>query len=161
MMVLALLCVFFGIFYRVPLEKFIYPALGIEPGTAIFGTWESGLATLLIVVGVLLGLAVWFFGRLSKNVRVVPTWFCGEIQNSDDMIIPGTHFYKTVSSMGGLKGLYSGQEKGHFDPYKQSGRLGLTLTGYLKAMHSGILSTYLTWVVVGLLLVLFVICKIW
>jgi formate hydrogenlyase subunit 3/multisubunit Na+/H+ antiporter MnhD subunit len=161
MMVLAFLCVFFGIFYRVPLEKFIYPALGIEPGTAIFGTWESGLATLLIVVGVLLGLAVWFFGRLWKNVRVVPTWFCGEIQNSDDMIIPGTHFYKTVSSMGGLKGLYSGQEKGHFDPYKQSGRLGLTLTDYLKAMHSGILSTYLTWVTVGLLLVLFVVCKIW
>ncbi|MHC4069053.1 MAG: NADH-quinone oxidoreductase subunit 5 family protein [Planctomycetota bacterium] len=161
MMVLAFLCVFFGIFYRVPLEKFIYPALGIEPGTAIFGTWESGLATLLIVVGVLLGLAVWFFGRLSKNVRVVPTWFCGEIQNSDDMIIPGTHFYKTVSSMDGLKGLYSGQEKGHFDPYKQSGRLGLTLTGYLKVMHSGILPTYLTWVTVGLLLVLFVICKIW
>jgi len=161
MMVLAFLCVFFGIFYRVPLEKFIYPALGIEPGTAIFGTWESGLATLLIVVGVLLGLAVWFFGRLSKNVRVVPTWFCGEIQNSDDMIIPGTHFYKTVSSMDGLKGLYSGQEKGHFDPYKQSGRLGLTLTGYLKAMHSGILLTYLTWVTVGLLLVLFVLCKIW
>jgi formate hydrogenlyase subunit 3/multisubunit Na+/H+ antiporter MnhD subunit len=161
MMALALLCVFFGIFYRVPLEKFIYPALGIEPGTAIFGTWESGLATLLIVVGVLLGLAVWFFGRLSKNVRVVPTWFCGEIQNSDDMIIPGTHFYKTVSSMEGLKGLYSGQEKGHFDPYKQSGRLGLTVTDYLKAMHSGILPTYLTWVTVGLLLVLFVLCKIW
>jgi hypothetical protein len=77
------------------------------------------------------------------------------------MIIPGTHFYKTVSSMGGLKQLYTGQEKGHFDLYDQGARLGLTLTDLLRRMHSGILPTYLTWVTLGLLVILFIICGIW
>jgi formate hydrogenlyase subunit 3/multisubunit Na+/H+ antiporter MnhD subunit len=161
MLILAFLCVFFGIFYHIPLKLFIYPALEIEPGSAIFGTWESGLATLMIIVGVILGLLVLLIGKFSKNVRIVPTWICGEVQDNDDSIIPGTHFYKTVSSMKLLKPLYAGQEKGYFDLYNQGGRLGMILTNLLKWLHNGILSMYLTWVIVGLLVVLFVICKIW
>jgi len=161
MIVLAALCVFFGVFYHVPLRLFIYPALDIQPGTAIFGTWESDLATALIVIGVALGLLILLVGFLSRKVRVVPTWTCGEIQTNEQMIVPGTHFYKTVSSMGGLKGLYSGQERGYFDPYDQSGRVGLALTNFLRWLHSGILPMYLTWVTLGLLIILFVLCKIW
>lgn len=161
MVILAILCIFFGIFYHIPLKLFIYPALGIEPGTAIFGTWESGLATALIIVGVVIGLLILLIGKFTKNVRIVPTWTCGEAQDNDEMIIPGTHFYKTVSSMKLLKPLYAGQEKGNFDLYDQSGRLGSALTNFLKWMHNGILPVYLTWVTVGLLIILFVICKIW
>lgn len=161
MVVLAVLCVFFGIFYVVPLKWFIYPALNIQPGAAIFGTWESILATALLVFGIVIGLVILLVGLLAKKVRIVPTWTCGEIQPNDQMIIPGTGFYKTVSSMGGLRQLYTGQEKGHFDLYNQSGRLGLTLTEFLRWLHSGILPMYLTWVTVGLLVVLFAVCKIW
>jgi len=160
MIVLSGLCVLFGIFYFLPLNYFIYPALNIEPGTAIFGTWESGLALLFITVGVAIGLVIWFL-KLSKNVRIVPTWTCGEAQDNEQMIIPGTHFYKTVSSMGGLKKLYTGQEKGHFDLYNQGARLGLTLTAFLRWLHSGLLPMYLTWVMLGLLVVLFTVCGIW
>jgi formate hydrogenlyase subunit 3/multisubunit Na+/H+ antiporter MnhD subunit len=40
MIVLALLCVFFGVFYQVPLGQFVYPALGILSGGKILsGTW--------------------------------------------------------------------------------------------------------------------------
>jgi hypothetical protein len=77
------------------------------------------------------------------------------------MIIPGTHFYKTVSSMDGLKQLYTGQEKGYFDAYDQGGRCGLCLTGFLRWLHSGVLPMYLTWVTLGLLIILFVVCGIW
>ncbi len=160
MLILASLCVFFGIFYHIPLKLFIYPALGIEPGTAIFGTWESGLATVLIIVGIIIGLLILLVGKFAKNVRIVPTWTCGEAQENDEMIIPGTHFYKTVSSMKLLKPLYAGQEKGNFDLYDQGGRLGLGLTNLLKWMHNGVLPMYLTWVTVGLLIILFVVCKI-
>jgi NADH:ubiquinone oxidoreductase subunit 5 (subunit L)/multisubunit Na+/H+ antiporter MnhA subunit len=160
MLVLAGLCVFFGIFYYVPLRMFIYPALGIEPGTAIFGTWMSGLATILLVVGGVLGLAIYFVAKLSKNIRTVPTWNCGEAQSNESMRISGTHFYKTVSSMGGLKQLYSTQEKGYFDPYNQSGKVGLGLTGLLRWLHSGVLPMYLTWVLLGLLLIIFVVCEV-
>jgi high-affinity Fe2+/Pb2+ permease len=77
------------------------------------------------------------------------------------MIIPGTHFYKTISSMNGLRQMYKSQESGYFDLYNQGGRAGLFLTGMLKWMHSGILPVYLTWVTLGLLIVLFVVCGIW
>ena len=160
MMVLALLCVFFGVFYQVPLKLFIYPALDIEPGTAIFGTWMSGLATILLIIGIGLGVLIWLVTKLSRNIRTVPTWTCGEVQNNENMRIPGTHFYKTVSRMGGLKQLYKGQEKGYFDLYDQGGRCGLALTGFLRWLHSGVLPMYLTWVVLGLLIIIFVICEV-
>jgi len=158
MIVLAFLCVFFGIFYHVPLKMFIYPALGVEPELS---TWWSGIATILILIGIGLGLLILLVGSLAKKVRIVPTWTCGEVQSNEQMIVPGTHFYKTVSNMGGLKQLYSGQEKGYFDLYDQSGRLGLALTNFLRWLHSGILPMYLTWVTLGLLIVLFVVCRIW
>jgi formate hydrogenlyase subunit 3/multisubunit Na+/H+ antiporter MnhD subunit len=161
MIVLAVLCVFFGIFYHVPLKLFIYPALGIEPGTAIFGIWNSGLATGLIAIGIILGLVLLAISLLAKKVRIVPTWTCGEVQDNDQMIIPGTGFYKTVSSMKLLKPLYTGQEKGRFDLYDQSGKCGMGLTNFLRWLHSGILPMYLTWVTLGLLVILFVVCKIW
>jgi formate hydrogenlyase subunit 3/multisubunit Na+/H+ antiporter MnhD subunit len=160
MLVLAFLCVFFGVFYLVPLRLFIYPALEI-PDAEIFGTWESALATVLILIGILIGLLILIVGLLSRKVRTVPTWTCGEIQDNEEMIIPGTHFYKTVSSMAGLKQLYTGQEKGHFDLYNQGGRLGLALTEFLRWLHSGILPMYLTWVTLGLLVILFILCRIW
>jgi NADH:ubiquinone oxidoreductase subunit 5 (subunit L)/multisubunit Na+/H+ antiporter MnhA subunit len=161
MIVLAALCVFFGVFYHVPLKLLIYPGLNIEPGTAIFGTWDSTLATTLIIVGIVLGLLILLVGLLARKARAVPTWTCGEAQTNEQMIIPGTHFYKTVSSMGGLKQLYNGQEKGHFDLYNQSARIGLALTGFLRWMHCGLLPMYLTWVIVGLLVILLIICRIW
>jgi len=161
MVVLASLCVFFGIFYHVPLKMFIYPALNIQPDTAIFGTWDSILATALIVIGIALGLLILLIGLLARKVREVPTWTCGEVQTNEQMTIPGTHFYKTVSEMGGLKQLYTCQEKGYFDLYNQGGRAGLALTEFLRWLHSGILPVYLTWVTLGLLVILFILCKIW
>lgn len=162
MIALASLCVFFGIFYHVPLKMFIYPALNIQPDTAtIFGTWDSILATALIVFGIILGLLILLVGLLARKVREVPTWTCGEVQTNEQMTISGTHFYKTVSSMGGLKQLYTGQEKGYFDLYIQSGKAGLALTEFLRWLHSGVLPMYLTWVMLGLLVILFIVCKIW
>ncbi len=161
MIVLAFLCIFFGIFYYVPLKMFIYPALNIETDTVTLGTWDSTLATMLMVAGIVLGLLILLFGLLARKVRQVPTWTCGEVQTDEQMTIPGTHFYKTVSSMGGLKQLYKGQEKGYFDTYNQGGRIGLALTEFLRWLHSGILPMYLTWVTLGLLIILFIVCRIW
>ncbi|MFC1780721.1 complex I subunit 5 family protein [Planctomycetota bacterium] len=157
-MVLATFCVIFGVFYSLPLNAFIFEGLGIQPE---LGVWSAPLATILIVIGIGIGVLVWIIWRLSEKARIVPTWTCGEKMDNDQMIISGTHFYKTVSSMNGLKQLYSGQEKGYFDAYIQSGRLGLCLTAFLKWLHSGILPMYLTWVTLGMLIILFVVCQIW
>jgi formate hydrogenlyase subunit 3/multisubunit Na+/H+ antiporter MnhD subunit len=161
MLVLAALCVLFGVFYYIPLDNFIYPALGIQPDTVGVGIWQSGLATVLIVVGILLGLLILAAAKIASKARIVPTWTCGEVIPNEQMIIPGTHFYKTVSSMGGLRQMYNSQEKGWFDLYNQGGRLGLALTSFLRWLHCGILPMYLTWVTLGLLIILFVVCRIW
>jgi len=161
MLVLATLCVLFGVFYWAPLRWFIFPGLGITEGSAIFiGNWNSTLATGLLLVGIAIGVAVLGVASFARKVREVPTWTCGEIQSNDQMIVPGTHFYKGVSAMGGLRQMYTGQERGYFDPYNQSGKAGLAVTGMLRWLHSGVLPVYLTWVTVGLLIVLFVICDI-
>ncbi len=161
MLVLAFLCVFFGIFYSVPVLRLIVPALDFPPDMEIFfGLWNSRLATALLLVGVGLGVGVLAVAAFARKVREVPTWTCGEVQPNDEMIIPGTHFYKTVSSLNGLRQMYTGQEAGHFDLYNQSGKVGFVVTGMLRWLHSGVLPTYLTWVTIGLLLVLFIICGI-
>ncbi len=158
--VLALLCVVFGIFYHLPLNWFILPALRID-AAAIYGQWDSVLATGLLILGLVVGLAILLYAWAGQKVRTTSTWYCGEKQDNDAMIVPGTHFYKTVSNMKGLKGLYKGQEKGYFDLYHLGGKCGLALTGFLKWLHSGLLPMYLTWVTIGLLIILFAICEIW
>jgi hypothetical protein len=45
--------------------------------------------------------------------------------------------------------------------YNQSGKLGLALTDFLRWLHSGVLPMYLTWVTLGLLVILFIVCRIW
>ncbi|MFC1761839.1 NADH-quinone oxidoreductase subunit L [Planctomycetota bacterium] len=160
--ILAALCVFFGVFYHVPLRRFIYPALQMEPGMTILGAqWDALWVTILLLLGVGVGILVLVGGGiLAKKIRIVHTWTCGERQPNEQMIIPGTHFYKTVSSMRGLKKIYQNQEKGYFDPYLYGGKTGLAFTGMLKWLHSGVLSVYLTWVIMGLLLIVIFLCQI-
>lgn len=161
MLVLAFLCVLFGVFYFLPLQWFIFPALGITDGTDVFiGSWNAALATGLLLIGIGVGLAVLLAASFAKKVRDVSTWTCGEVQPNDEMIVPGTHFYKTVSSLNGLRQMYGGQERGYFDPYNQGGKIGLVVTGLLRWLHGGVLPMYLTWVTLGLLIVLFVVCGI-
>jgi formate hydrogenlyase subunit 3/multisubunit Na+/H+ antiporter MnhD subunit len=161
MLLLAGLCVFFGIFYSYPLKHLIYPALNIQSDNVIFGIWQSSIATYIILIGIILGIILLLIGVFARKVRIVDTWSGGERQSNEAMSIPGTHFYKTVSSMGGLKQLYSGQEKGYFDLYNISGKLGLVLTGLLRWAHTGVISTYVLWMMVGVLILLFAICGIW
>lgn len=158
--ILAGLCVLFGVFYLPVLKTAVYPALGIETEQVELSTWQSGPAMALIIVGIIIGFLIWLIGKKAVQVREVKTWYCGESMENEKMVIPGTHFYKTVSRMGGLKQLYSKQEKGWFDLYNLGGQTGLALTGILRRLHSGLLGSYLTWVMVGLLIILLILCNI-
>ena len=68
MLILAGLCVGFGIFYAVPLAGFIYPALGMagsEP--VLIGAWDSVLATGLLAMGLAVGLAIMLWGSRGQQ----------------------------------------------------------------------------------------------
>jgi NADH:ubiquinone oxidoreductase subunit 5 (subunit L)/multisubunit Na+/H+ antiporter MnhA subunit len=157
MVVLAVLCLFFGIYYTFPLSNFIYPGTALE--TAPTGIWDSTIATLLIVTGLIVGFVIFLFGKITKSARVVKPFIGGETLKMGSDRVLGTHFYDTIRSMPPLKGIYAIQEKGYLDPYSWFGGLGLAVTGVLRKLHNGLLPLYLSWSILGtvVLLILFIV----
>jgi formate hydrogenlyase subunit 3/multisubunit Na+/H+ antiporter MnhD subunit len=152
LIVLSLLCLIFGIFYGLPLRNFIDPSLGMT--AAPLGIWQSGTAMLLVAIGLVMGLAIYWFGNLRKSVRRDSGFIGGETTDSVTRLI-GTHFYDTVKNLPLLKGIYAAQERGRLDPYNWMGGLGLAFTGLLRKMHNGLLSWYLSWSLMGIVVLIF------
>jgi len=165
MILLAILCILFGVFAAVPLERFIMPIVG---GSSVMtanniiettqGFWNPGLATILIILGIIVGLVIYALSRM-KGVRVDENvWIGGNIMDNEEIRIPGTHFYKTITD--DLNPVFTGAfrdgEKGAMDGYNILGGLGGALVSVLRALHDGILSTYLSWVVIGLGVLVFI-----
>jgi formate hydrogenlyase subunit 3/multisubunit Na+/H+ antiporter MnhD subunit len=162
MVFLAILCVLFGIFAGYPLEKFVVPvvtggaAAHVVSGNILTiptdGFWSPGAATALLVVGVTLGLLIYVFSsrqayRIEENV-----WIGGNVMDNDEIRYPGTQFYKTVTDDLGpaIKTLFKDGEKGALDGYNFFGKLGDSFVQVLRMLHNGNLSTYLSWIVIGL-----------
>ena len=150
MIALALLCVVFGVYYTFPMEAFIVPGVGgrVEPS----GIWTSALATGLIVVGLLVGFAIYLLGRYRRSARTVAPFTGGEALPHATGRLVGTHFYDTLKTMPFLKGAYAAQEKGRLDPYTWLGGLGSGITALLRRAHNGLLSWYLSWSLAGIVI---------
>ncbi len=159
LIVLALLCLLFGIYYRFPLNFFVYPGVGVQ--AVIPGIWDSTWATGLIILGLVVGFIIYLLGKYRKSARVVDPFIGGEKLEQETGRVIGTHFYDTIKEMPVLKGTYTAQGKGYLDPYTWIGGLGLGITGFLKRIHNGLLSWYLSWSLLGILIlvVLFTLFK--
>jgi formate hydrogenlyase subunit 3/multisubunit Na+/H+ antiporter MnhD subunit len=162
MVFLSILCVLFGIFASYPLEKFIVPvvtgggAVHVASGNILTiptdGFWSPGAATALLVVGVILGLLIYVFSgrqayRIDENV-----WIGGNVMDNEEIRYPGTQFYRTITEDLGpaIKTLFKDGEKGAMDGYNFFGKLGDSFVQVLRMLHNGNLSTYLSWIVIGL-----------
>ncbi|MBN1799359.1 MAG: NADH-quinone oxidoreductase subunit L [Spirochaetales bacterium] len=156
MLVLALLCVLFGVWYSLPLNEFIYPATQTTP--VPIGSWDSILAIILSGGGLIIGLFIYMAGRIKKKARVGETFIGGEVLKAEDIRVPGTEFYNSIQSMKPFKGIYNIQNKGALDPYNWFGRLGLAFSSILKKIHNGILPFYVFWTLLGMgvLILLFI-----
>ncbi|MBA7606783.1 NAD(P)H-quinone oxidoreductase subunit 2, chloroplastic [subsurface metagenome] len=153
LVVLALICLVFGIYYRFPLQSFIYPGIGLQAVPT--GIWNSTLATGLILIGLILGLVIYLVGNFLKSARVAGAFVGGETGEISRSRASGTHFYDTIKFLPSLRKIYAAQERGHFDPYVQLGRLGSGITGLLKILHNGLLPWYLSWSLLGAVVLLF------
>ncbi|MBN2465229.1 NADH-quinone oxidoreductase subunit L [candidate division WOR-3 bacterium] len=123
--VLAAVCIIFGVFAQIPLQGFVYPSLPffVEP----IGTWQPVLATLLMLASLGIGLLVYLFGT-ARRTTAVRTFVGGEmIADDEESRVTGTAFYTPVKHLPILDELLKYGERGAFDIYNW-------LTGALRAI---------------------------
>jgi len=155
---LAALCVIFGVFaYRIPLKLFIFPSLKTD--VAFTGIWNAGLATVLILTGILIGVLIFFLGKAFK-VRKTDIFVGGEtLADIPDMRISGTEFYNTVQDIGVLKFIYKLAENKVFDVYEVGAKTTFAFNKLLRYLHNGVLPTYLTWCLLGMLILFYILLR--
>jgi len=167
--VLATLCVIFGIAAQVPLVRFVGPAVGLQfpdfPGAiTIGGLWSPTVGTALLALALLLGYGLYRMS-LQRKIRTVSVYLGGETsgegsaeslstgyaRNRDmaDTRVLGTEFYETVRGLPLLRTLFDLGERGVCD-IQRLGRLAPPVGRVLSTMHSGVLSTYVAWIILAI-----------
>jgi len=160
MLILAVFCVALGVgVHRFSLPVFIRPALGTA--LKLPGVWAAGPATLMLLTALAAGGGVGLL-TLRGRIRRTGTYVGGEIlsqtyisgveaESRPDLEVTGVDFYREIEHLPGLARMYDLARKGAFDLYE----IGLRVVGYfvelLRSAHTGILLTYISWVVAGLL----------
>jgi formate hydrogenlyase subunit 3/multisubunit Na+/H+ antiporter MnhD subunit len=146
--ILAIICAVFGIFAnQVPLKYFILP---VVQGATFIGTWNAGISTLLIVIGLILGLLIFSLSNLKAKIRQDKTFIGGEAIDLEETRVTGTEFYNTVKEWGILKGIYKKAESGAFDIYEQGKTVIFSIGRFFQFLHNGVLPTYLVWMLLGM-----------
>ncbi len=157
LLILAGLCVIFGVVVSFPVGKFLAPSFEALTGSkfdaGVTGLWSPTISTILILVGILIGLAFYLLSKAFR-VRVVRPFIGGETLPGESGRFVGTDFYRTISEMPGLSTAYRDAEQGAFDIYHWGGKYGLRIVEVLRRLHSGNLPTYVAWIIVGLLAVM-------
>ena len=163
MVVLATLCVIFGVFAdAVPLGWFVFPAVPAD----VPGVWWSGLATVLILTAIVLGLTLYAGVTISGKLRRCETYVGGE--RLDDVYIhgeergaarhvevTGADFYNTIEQLPALRRLYALARQNRLDVYDVGAKCASYFVNLLRTAHSGALPMYQIWFLVGVLLVLY------
>ncbi len=146
-LVLSFLCIVFGVFFRgAVLEAFISPALGEK--IEIFGLWQPQPATLLILLGILLGVFIFFAFSLKEKFRKDVAFIGGEELESQVLV---SDFYTSFRRFKSLGYLYAKAEAKFFDIYEVLKKITFSFTGFFQYLHNGVLPTYLVWCLLGML----------
>lgn len=155
---LAALCVIFGIFaYAIPLKLFIFPSINFDVKLA--GMWNPSLATAFILVGIGLGFLIYLLGLATKT-REASVFIGGEnLKDIPEMRVSGTAFYNTISDIGILGFIYKLAEKKLFDLYEVGTKITLFFNKSLRHIHNGILSTYLAWCLLGMIVIFYILFR--
>ena len=163
MAVLAVVCIVFGVFaHAVPLDLMIFPVVRAD----VPGVWWSGTATVLVLSAIGLGVIVYAVTMTGGRLRRSETYIGGERLEdvyvhdeapgaSRHVEVTGVDFYDAVERLPGLRRLYALARGKLFDIYEVGATTAAYLVGVLRGAHTGALPVYLTWIVAGLLVVLY------
>ncbi|MFC1556523.1 NADH-quinone oxidoreductase subunit L [candidate division KSB1 bacterium] len=161
--VMAVICVLLGIFAYRFVDYIIMPSVehafpqSVSP-LSDGALWIPTLATVLILTGLLVGIVIFVLGRYFKK-RETEVFVGGTDASAIQTHIPGTDFYNTITGLGVLKVLYRDGEKGTYDIYNLGGRMGAVVVQGLRTLHDGVLSTYLSWCIIGLGIIIYVLLR--
>jgi len=152
---LALLCIIFGVFaFSIPLRIFIIPA--IKSNIMPIGIWEPGIASLMIIVGIVIGIILGLLGAANKG-RVSKVFVGGEeLSAFPEMRLSGTEFYNNIQNIPILKFLYVLAERKIFDIYEVGTKITLAFNALLRYIHNGVLSSYLAWCLLGMIILFYI-----
>jgi hypothetical protein len=114
------------------------------------GVWDAELAAILIGASLLVGLAIYYAGRVGES-QEAEVFLGGEAIDSEVYRVRGTHFYGPVKEMSGLKTLYALGEAGVFDIYNLGRRAGEFLSGLVYKYIDQALSDFYQEVIPSLL----------
>jgi len=146
---LAIISVIFGIFAnQIPLKYFILPAV---KGVTFIGNWNAGVSTLLIIIGLILGILIFRLKGLRPRIRQDTTFVGGEVLELRETRVTGTEFYNTIKELGLLRVMYKMAEEGVFDIYSLGKKLVFSISGVFQYLHNGILPTYIVWCLLGMI----------
>ncbi len=175
---LVLGCIAFGIFAQaLPLKYLILPSLGY--GVGELGFWSPTLATILIIVGIIIGLIIYLLGTAMKPRRT-RVFVGGEVLEEEAARITGPNFYSSIESVEMLKKTYDFGEGGAFDfynylrgaangiailskdvidsiiasAYRIVGRIVQMIGNLTSLLHTGELYTYVGWIFLGGIVIL-------
>ena len=179
-LLLSLGCIAFGIFAQaLPLKHLILPSLGFDVGE--IGFWSPTLATILIIVGIIVGLVVYLIGTAMKPRRT-RVFVGGEVMDEEAARMTGPNFYSSMNSVEMLKKTYDFGEGGAFDfynylrgaaegiaivsrdvvdriiasIYRVVGRIVGMIGNLTSLLHTGELYTYVGWIFLGGIVILLI-----
>ena len=114
------------------------------------------MVTVLILVALGVGLLIYFLGKFFTS-RTTERFVGGEnLLDYQSMRVSGTEFYATIQDIPVLKALYFLAERKLFDIYEVGVKLTFGFNAVLRYLHNGVLSSYLTWCLLGTLILLLI-----
>lgn len=136
---------------------FIFPSL--EEKIEFFGIWNASLATILIIVGVAVGIIVYLLGTIRKT-REAEAFIGGEIlEKQPNMRVSGTEFYNTIKDITPLGAIYGLAERKVFDIYDIGSIITFRFNKILRYLHNGVLPTYLAWCFLGMIILFYILLR--
>jgi hypothetical protein len=108
---------------------------------------------MLILLGLVVGLTIYLIGK-GLRFRTTHNFLAGERLPEAMVRFPGTSFYGTIRELPVMTALFKDGEAGAYEVYRLTGRYGNTLVQVLRRMHTGVLLVYVSWCIVGVILIL-------
>ena len=153
---LALLCIGFGVLAtNLVIPKIFMPLAG---DFQYAGSWNSATISFLVLISIILGSLIYLAGNI-KNIRTADSFIGGE-KIQQEAGYSSTEFYKTISNFNIFSFFYKNADKKRFDIYNVSKNITLWVYSKFSNVHSGVLSSYAIWFLIGLVIMLIILLSI-